>query len=165
MSTFRTELDAISMFVLLDLLGGPPQYTVPSYFLTTHWAYENMAGLEKRMRDLKLMESKVLKPLLPDAGKTANDFYRPGIGDDHVPFLKRGVDILHLIPSPFPDDVWHKIEDDGEHLDLPTTRDWAKLMTAFAAEWMDLAGYLPQKTSTARGRTETEGVNSRRTEL
>ena len=30
------------------------------------------------------------------------------IDDDHAPFLKRGVPVLHLIPYPFPD-VWHTL--------------------------------------------------------
>lgn len=48
--------------------------------------------------------------------------------------------MLHLIPSPFPD-VWHRIEDDGAHLDLDTVEDWARLVTGFVAEWMDLEGF------------------------
>lgn len=61
--------------------------------------------------------------------------------DDHLPFIARGVEVLHIIPSPFPA-VWHKSTDDGEHLDLDTCGDLAVLVTAFAAEWMDLEGYL-----------------------
>lgn len=60
--------------------------------------------------------------------------------DDHVPFMARGVEILHLIPTPFPR-VWHELDDDGEHLDLDTVEDWALLTTAFVAEWMDLEGF------------------------
>ena len=62
------------------------------------------------------------------------------IQDDHVPFMARGVEVLHLIPYPFPH-VWHEPEDDGEHLDLDTVEDWARLVTAFVAEWMDLEGF------------------------
>ena len=36
------------------------------------------------------------------------------------------------------------MDDDGEHLDLPTVRDWARLVAAFAGEWMDLDGYFPK---------------------
>ena len=62
------------------------------------------------------------------------------IEDDHVPFMARGVEVLHLIPMPFPV-VWHEIGDDGEHLDLDTCGDWAVLVTAFMAEWMELEGF------------------------
>jgi hypothetical protein len=162
MSTFRTPLHSISLFVLLDLLGSAnPQ--VPSYFATTHWAYKNMAALEKRMRDLGLLESKPDKPFLPDAEKRSDQFGYGGIEDDHIPFLRRGVDILHLIPSPFPS-VWHTMADDGEHLDLPSVLDWTKLVMAFTAEWLDLSGHF-SKAALKSKRSETTIETSRRTEL
>jgi glutaminyl-peptide cyclotransferase len=60
-----------------------------------------------------------------------------GISDDHLPFMHKGVEILHVIPSPFPG-VWHTMEDDGEHLDGPTVRDWCKIVGAFVLEWLDM---------------------------
>lgn len=164
MSTYRTPLDAITLFVLLDLLGSANP-RIPSYFLTTHWAYRNMADLEKRMRALNLLETKPQKPFLPEFEKPANRFMRGFIDDDHAPFMARGVDILHMIPTPFPD-VWHKIEDDGEHLDLPTVRDWAKITTAFVVEWMGIQEYMPRVARTGEKRSQTTGsTTSRRTEL
>lgn len=93
------------------------------------------------MRKLDLLESKSSKQFLPDKDKTK--FNRGFVQDDHVPFMARGVDILHIIPYPFPT-VWHTMDDDADHLDIPTVKDWAKIMTAFAAEWMDLEGELPR---------------------
>lgn len=153
-ATYRTPLHAINLFVLLDLLGsaGP---RVPSYFLPTHWAYRSMAALEKRMRDLKLLESRPTQAFLPDSDKAANRFGRSGVGDDHVPFMQRGVDILHLIPSPFPYGLWHTMNDDGEHLDLPTCRDWSRIVTAFVMEWFELDGYMPQLAGRPRADSET----------
>lgn len=168
MSTYRTPLQSISLFVLLDLLGsGGP--TVPSYFLPTHWAYKNMASLEKRMRDLGILESKPASPFLPDSNKEPSRFSRNYVGDDHVPFMHRGVDILHMIPSPFPD-VWHKLDDDGEHLDLPTCRDWSRMVTAFAIEWMECSEFMPKLKGTAAAAREAasgtgSGEKSKRTEL
>ncbi|KAL6813392.1 hypothetical protein GGI42DRAFT_314328 [Trichoderma sp. SZMC 28013] len=162
MSTFRTPLHSISLFVLLDLLGSPNP-RVPSYFLTTHWAYRNMAALEKRMRDLGLLESNPSSPFLPDVEKRSDQFGYGGIEDDHIPFLRRGVDILHLIPTPFPD-VWHTMADDGEHLDMPTVLDWTKLVMAFTAEWMDLSGHFPKAASKEK-RSETTIETSKKTEL
>ncbi|KAL2758791.1 hypothetical protein ACRALDRAFT_1075221 [Sodiomyces alcalophilus JCM 7366] len=136
MSTYKTPLDQISLFVLLDLLGSANP-SVPSYFRTTHWAYKNMATIESRMRDLGLLESKPEGPFLPDGdvdSKTLGTMY---IGDDHEPFMRRGVPILHIIPAPFPP-VWHTMDDDGDHLDMPTVQDWSKIVTAFAMEWLDL---------------------------
>ncbi|KAF2022373.1 hypothetical protein BU24DRAFT_458230 [Aaosphaeria arxii CBS 175.79] len=155
MSTFRTPLDSIDLFVLLDLLGSASP-AIPSYFKTTHWAYKHMAEVEKRLRGLGMFKSSPNHPanvakrenkkpraepqFLPESDKPADRFYGGGIGDDHVPFMARGVEILHIIPSPFPK-VWHEIEDDGEHLDMNTVEDWARLVTAFMAEWMDLEGH------------------------
>ncbi|KAG5932321.1 hypothetical protein E4U53_001385 [Claviceps sorghi] len=157
-SLHRTPLDSISLFVLLDLLGTS-EPSVPSYFLPTHWTYKNMAALEKRMRDLHLLETKPKRPFLWNVNKKPETFQHTGIEDDHIPFMVRGVDILHLIPSPFPP-VWHKLADDGPHLDLPTVRDWAKIVTAFAVEWLDLGRHLPRKAP--RG---SDSIYDKRTEL
>jgi len=87
------------------------------------------------MRDLDLLESSPSSPFLPDTDKTTGAF--GGISDDHLPFISQGVSVLHVIPSPFPD-VWHTMEDDGEHLDMPTVRDWSKIVAAFTLEWLDM---------------------------
>ena len=104
------------------------------------------------------METKPRKPFLPDSEKEGVSF-RGYVQDDHVPFMRRGVDILHLIPTPFPA-VWHTMDDDGAHLDVPTIRDWARIMTAFVAEWMDLEGYL-----SGQGTKETSSGYSEKEEL
>ena len=161
-STFHNALSTIALFVLLDLLGSKNP-VVPSYFKTTHWAYQKMASLEKRFRALSLFESvtkstskRDSKPFLPEFDKKGEARWLGGmIGDDHEPFLERGVEILHIIPSPFPR-VWHNREDDGEHLDLATVADWSKLITGFVAEWMELDDFLKAgKTNT--GRDEKSG--------
>lgn len=141
---FRDELGQIGLFVLLDLLGGP-RPVVPSYFAPTHWAYQKMATLEGRLRGLGLMESEAAGRggFLPDGGKGREMFGRNMIGDDHVPFMQRGTNVLHIIPSPFPD-VWHTMRDDGEHLDLATVRDWTRIVTAFTLEWLDMMEVEPQ---------------------
>ena len=160
LSTYHNALSSIQLFVLLDLLGSSNP-KVPSYFKMTHWAYTNMARLEDRLRDNSLFASSPKHPSkkvsssraepkwLGDLDKS-NDRWQGGmVGDDHVPFMARGVEVLHMIPSPFPT-VWHKPDDDGEHLDMDTTEDWAVLVTAFAAEWMDLEGYMDDTTQQKR---------------
>ncbi|KAG8413119.1 hypothetical protein J3459_015799 [Metarhizium acridum] len=124
-----------------------------------------MAALEARMRALNLLESKPAKPFLWNADKEPHEFYRNFIEDDHVPFMQRGVNVLHIIPDRFPA-VWHKIDDDGDHLDLPTTRDWARIVTAFVVEFMELGGLLDATAATSAGKTSATGsVHSKRTEL
>lgn len=126
--------------MLLDLLGAA-EPNIPSYFSKTHWAYQHLAKIEERLRKLGVLETTPKRPFLPEHKKEVR--YRGYVQDDHVPFMRRGVDILHLIPTPFPA-VWHTMDDDGAHLDVPTIRDWTRIMTAFVAEWMDLEGYFPE---------------------
>jgi glutaminyl-peptide cyclotransferase len=182
MSTYRSRLNEISLFVLLDLLGEKNP-AMPSYFKTTHWAYKNMAAIETRLRTLKLFKSSPnhasKKPKLAakgpvrqskepvwlhEANKKNTASWMGGlVQDDHLPFMARGVEILHLIPSPFPR-VWHTAQDDGEHLDMDTTEDWAKLTTAFAAEWMDLEGYMTAGKPALERREGEQALDRRKEE-
>ncbi|CAO2647764.1 Nn.00g086860.m01.CDS01 [Neocucurbitaria sp. VM-36] len=131
---YRTPMSQISLFLLLDLLGSPSPH-IPSYFPTTHWAYQHLSTIEARMRDLHLLESSPPTPFLPDMDRTTGA--HTAVSDDHLPFMGGGVEVLHVIPHPFPK-VWHSLEDDGEHLDMPTVRDWSKIVAAFALEWLDM---------------------------
>ncbi|PKY02071.1 hypothetical protein P168DRAFT_292179 [Aspergillus campestris IBT 28561] len=147
LSTYKTPLSSISVFMLLDLLGAKDP-TIQSYFEATHWAYKKLAALERRFRALKQFKSTTPRPWFPDAAKSESQIPKSlGIGDDHVPFLHRGVEILHIIDAasgsgmPFPA-VWHTIDDDAEHLDMDTVEDWSMLVTAFAAEWLELEEYM-----------------------
>jgi glutaminyl-peptide cyclotransferase len=146
LSKYKNPLEQISLFVLLDLLGSANP-VVPSYFQTTHWAYKNIATIEDRMRKLGLLESKPTRPFFPDVGKRNRQFGSGFIQDDHVPFMGRGVPVLHIIPSPFPP-VWHTKDDDGQHLDLATVRDWARIVTAFTFEWLDMMEVMPEDQQT-----------------
>lgn len=141
--------------MLLDLLGGPDP-RIPSYFQATHWAYEGMARTEQRLRSLGLLKTEASRPFLPETGKAAARFARGGyVQDDHVPFMVRGVPILHIIPTPFPP-VWHRIEDDGDHLDPAVLDDWAKIVTAFVAEWMELGGIVNERSAEDKQREDRE---------
>lgn len=157
MSSFKTPLNSISLFILLDLLGSRDP-AVMSYYQTTHWAYRKMAALEKRLRELKQFKSSSDQPEQPwfiDGSKNDHQLHlMSGIQDDHVPFLMRGVEILHVIDAApykgFPK-VWHTMDDRGENLDIPTVEDWSMLVTAFAAEWMELEGYFEKSDTGRRG--------------
>ncbi|MCJ1447741.1 MAG: hypothetical protein MMC23_008252 [Stictis urceolatum] len=165
LSTFRNPIDSISLLVLLDLLGDKNPL-IPSYYPTTHWAYQKMAYLEQRLRKMGLFKSSPSHPSKRNAKRKDEEnkhqetkrqepvwLYEPTkdpynsrwlgglIGDDHMPFLQRGVEVLHLIPSPFPH-TWHTPDDDAEHLDMDSVEDWTLLTTAFLSEWMDLEGFL-----------------------
>ena len=179
LSTYQTAISSISLFVLLDLLGEKSP-RVPSFYETTHWAYQHMATLEKRLRTLSLFASARNSPSKRSAQDQSarlsqheqiNPMFlydsdkKEGIGpgmvlDDHVPFMARGVEVLHIIPLPFPR-VWHKIEDDGEHLDLDTCADWAILITAFIGEWMELEGFFEKPSTAAEGTRDRRALEDR----
>ncbi|MBE3041083.1 M28 family peptidase [Candidatus Bathyarchaeota archaeon] len=120
-----------------------------------------MAKIEQRMRALNILSTtppRTKTGFLPDSEKAVAKFGRGHIEDDHIPFMQRGVPILHLIPSPFPEQ-WHDargVPDDGAHLDVGAVDDWARIVTAFTAEWMELGEFLPRKTVEKRDGTTSK---------
>lgn len=163
LSTYKTAINSISLFVLLDLLGAANP-NIPSYFETTHWAYKGLSNVETRLRSLELLQSTPSQNFLPDDNKIGTSFSRQfTVQDDHLPFMARGVEVLHVIPAPFPA-VWHTINDDGEHLDTATVADWGQIVTAFVGEWMDLEGFFPPKAD-AEAKARQRRDDSSKTEL
>jgi glutaminyl-peptide cyclotransferase len=117
-SSRANNLSSIDLLVLFDLLGtsGP---RIPSYFPTTHWAYSSMSNVEKQLRSKDLLSTSKSESWLFEGEQYATNIYKGGIEDDHIPFLHRGVEILHIIPVqplqallteiPFPRE-WHTID-------------------------------------------------------
>ena len=138
-SKYPNALSQISMFVLLDVLGSVNP-TIPSYFLSTHWAHQNMADLEERLRKINLLETAPRSAFLPKTNEITRQL---DTVDDHVPFMERGIPFLHILPSPLPANE-HTMNDNGDHLDQPTVRDWAKIVTGFAFEWLDMMEVWPE---------------------
>ncbi|KAL4796804.1 hypothetical protein BDV19DRAFT_360469 [Aspergillus venezuelensis] len=160
MSIYKTPLSSISLFVLLDLLGSKDPI-IGSFFPTTHWAYQKLANVERRLRDLGLFKSGG-KTWFLDASKSEQEISPSDpVADDHIPFLKRGVEVMHVVDYSqnrnhvFPE-VWHTPEDDGEHLDMDTVEDWSVLIAGFAAEWMELESFLPAVKEKKRSPGKTE---------
>jgi hypothetical protein len=135
-----------------------------------------MAVLEGRLRDLRQFKS---SPNHPSKQKNDADINVPPspaeapwlsidnsrvqpsfIEDDHIPFMDRGVDILHLIPYPFPG-VWHTMADDGDHLDIDTVEDWSTLITSFTAEWLELEGFFDADGDAVSGQNIDNAANQR----
>jgi len=96
-SSRANNLSSIDLFVLFDLLGAS-QPRIPSYFPTTHWAYWSMAKIEKQLRDQGLSATQSGENWLIEGESYGTTLYKGGIEDDHIPFLHRGVEILHIIP-------------------------------------------------------------------
>jgi len=105
-----TELDGIEHLILLDLLGAPNP-SIRSYFTDTAWLFDSLASAEQRLHKSGVLVGS-------EGGAGFQSFFLPrrhgesrngSIVDDYVPFLRRGVNVLHLIPLPYPG-VWHTLQ-------------------------------------------------------
>lgn len=105
-STPVTQLSTIEHLVLLDLLGAAHPL-VRSYFPDTAWLFDSLVDAETRLRRAGIL----------DAATLGGSFFRKRqgtdhslgyMGDDHIPFIHRGVSVLHVIAEPFPR-VWHTL--------------------------------------------------------
>ncbi|KAM9514653.1 glutaminyl-peptide cyclotransferase-like protein [Guaruba guarouba] len=126
-----TQLSAMSLLVLLDLLGARAP-AIHSHFPGTHHWFLRLVHIEQRLRRLGLLHAAPPDP----------PFFRlspaPGpVEDDHIPFLQRGVPVLHLIPLPFPP-AWHSPEDTERNLHPPTMEDLTRILLIFVAEFLQL---------------------------
>ncbi|KAH7889623.1 hypothetical protein F5I97DRAFT_1845838 [Phlebopus sp. FC_14] len=133
-----TEIGTIEHLILLDLLGAPNP-TIRSYFIDTGWLFDAMASAEQRLYEsgeipVESIDKAFRSFFLP---RGSNQFNFGYIGDDHVPFLQKGVNILHVIAYPFPS-VWHTLRDDASALDIATMRRWNLILRVFMSEYLGL---------------------------
>lgn len=131
-------LHRIDMLFLLDLLGAPDP-TFYSFFRETEAWYARLAQAEVKLDDLSLLNKYQSSGTI---NRNPTRFFQPnsfnaGIEDDHIPFLRRNVPILHMIPVPFPD-VWHKLNDDKEAVDETTVENINKILRIFVAEYLHI---------------------------
>ena len=103
---------------------------VPSYLDITNWAYQNLASIEDRLRKLDLLESKPPSAFFSGLDATSE------LADDYVAFMERGVPFLNIVPEKMQKN--ESSLEDIRIIDEPTTRDWAKIVTGFTLEWMDM---------------------------
>ncbi|KAF8590047.1 hypothetical protein K439DRAFT_1331249 [Ramaria rubella] len=134
----ETQLSTIEHLVLLDLLGATNP-RIRSYFLSTAWLFDSLVSAERRLGQSGAFGTKdtwnsKASFFVPRTGQEQNYGY---IEDDHVPFLRRGVNTLHVIPSPFPI-VWHTLKDDASALDHSTLQRWNLIFRLFTAEYLGL---------------------------
>ncbi|KDQ61156.1 hypothetical protein JAAARDRAFT_124587 [Jaapia argillacea MUCL 33604] len=134
-----SEISTIEHLILLDLLGAPNPF-IRSAFLDTAWLFDGLVAAERRLASSgAFAEDGIPNPdirsfFIPRRAGEGNMNY---VEDDHIPFLKRGVSILHVIATPFPR-VWHTLSDDASALDLPTMRRWNLIFRVFFAEYLGL---------------------------
>ena len=131
-------LREMDVLVLLDLLGAP-RPRVLNFFPQTSTLYDSLRRTETRLRARGSLSAATATagPMLVSAAPVGRGRPADGVQDDHVPFLIRGVPVLHLIPVPFPD-VWHTPKDDLTALDAATVADWGRILTVFVYEYLDM---------------------------
>ncbi|KAI0318924.1 glutaminyl-peptide cyclotransferase-like protein [Amylostereum chailletii] len=136
-STPQTPLALIEHLVLIDLLGAQDPH-IRSFFPDTAWLFDGLVSAETRLHDAGVIGDETTGGwrsfFRPRTGMEGSLGY---MGDDHVPFLKRGVSTLHVIAEPFPR-VWHTLGDDASALHLPTLRRWNLILRVFFAEYLGL---------------------------
>ncbi|XP_063806543.1 glutaminyl-peptide cyclotransferase-like protein isoform X2 [Pseudophryne corroboree] len=125
------QLSAIELFVLLDLLGAPDPLIL-NHFPETRTHFLRLLSLEKRLHGLGLLDSHPA-----DHPYFRSDVYYGPVADDHLPFLQRGVPVLHVIATPFPA-VWHTHDDTEENLHRPTVANLCRIFVAFLSETLSL---------------------------
>nr|XP_046269753.1 glutaminyl-peptide cyclotransferase [Scatophagus argus] len=129
-ATDTNQLHGIDLFVLLDLIGAPSPHFGNQFPNTVRWL-SRLQNIERRLHSMNQ---------LVDHPNSVQYFWpdRPvgHIQDDHIPFLSRGVRVLHLIPSPFPS-VWHTFDDNEQNLDRSTIQNLNKILQVFVLEYLN----------------------------
>jgi len=119
--------DRIDIFVLLDLLGAGDMTLSKLETSTGDW-YDNLVRIEESLQQRNLIKGRRI---------FNKNFLGAGIEDDHIPFKRRNVPILHLIAYPFPRQ-WHKIGDNRSTLDFGRIANFNKILRVFVAEYLHL---------------------------
>ncbi|XP_021572448.1 glutaminyl-peptide cyclotransferase-like protein isoform X2 [Carlito syrichta] len=119
------------LFVLLDLLGAPNPTFYSHFPRTVRW-FHRLRSIERRLHRLNLLQSHPQEVMYFQPGEP------PGsVEDDHIPFLRRGVPVLHLISTPFPA-IWHTPADTETNLHPPTIHNLSRILAVFLAEYLEL---------------------------
>jgi len=119
--------DRIDVFLLLDLIGAKGMTFSKLETSTGDW-YDNLVRIEKSLQQKNIIRgTSIFNP----------NFLPAGIEDDHIPFKRRGVPILHLIAYPFPKE-WHKIGDNRSSLDFTRIANLNKILRVFVAEYLHM---------------------------
>ncbi|XP_029964032.1 glutaminyl-peptide cyclotransferase-like a [Salarias fasciatus] len=128
-ASHATLLHAVDLFVLLDLLGGPDPLIANHFDNTARW-FDRLIAAEKRLHRQGLLTSHPSEQTY-----FRKDVYLGPVQDDHIPFLHKGVPVLHVIATPFPQ-FWHTLDDTEENMHRPTVENLTKILAVFLAEYL-----------------------------
>ncbi|KAM6988021.1 glutaminyl-peptide cyclotransferase-like a [Tautogolabrus adspersus] len=128
-NTHATMLQAVDLFVLLDLLGGPDPLIANHFDNTARW-FDRLIAAEKRLHRQGFLTSHPTEQTY-----FRKDVYLGPVQDDHIPFLHKDVPVLHVIATPFPQ-FWHTLDDTEENMHRPTVVNLTKILAVFLAEYL-----------------------------
>jgi len=122
------QLHRIEFLMLLDLLGtkNPKFY---NYFLETVDLYRSLLIAETTLNKTGCLNEHTVAYFQPMSALIRID-------DDHVPFHRRGIEVVHVIPNPFPNE-WHKRSDDKNALHMPTILNLIKIVQVFIFSYLE----------------------------
>ncbi|BFZ11564.1 hypothetical protein BsWGS_14602 [Bradybaena similaris] len=118
------NLANINFFILMDLIG-PPDTRFVNYYTNTSLYFHQLVSIEQCLRGNHLLARPLARAIFDPNGRAAQ-----AVEDDHIPFVRRGVPVLHLISTPFPR-VWHTVYDNIQHLDVGLIRDFSRILRIF----------------------------------
>ncbi|XP_055609587.1 glutaminyl-peptide cyclotransferase-like isoform X2 [Uranotaenia lowii] len=123
------EIDRVQLMVLLDLIGGEnPKFY--SFFDNTKNYHKRLSAIESSLRSNRLLlKDPKGSEIFVDRKSSSR------IEDDHLPFLKRNIPILHMIPIPFPAQ-WHKPEDTEANVNFRSVANINMIMRVFMLEYL-----------------------------
>jgi len=139
-----TKLKSIEVFVLLDLLGskGQESLTFMNYYKKSEKYYNSLSDIEEMLNKKKVLAASSKSNNKPffQHGNAIDDSTKLYIDDDHKPFLRKNVPILHAIAYPFPS-VWHKVSDNADALDEDIIKDLSLIFKLFVVKELQLNNY------------------------
>ncbi|GFS25859.1 glutaminyl-peptide cyclotransferase [Elysia marginata] len=119
------NIQNIDVFILLDLIGTVDTQFA-NHFANTSAHFNSLVDIEQCLRESGYLTSMLRSTLFRPYGRPSP------VQDDHIPFLHRGVPVVHLISTPFPS-VWHTTRDDLQHLDVNTVDDFSRIFRVYLA--------------------------------
>jgi len=115
----RNSLANIEMLILFDLLGGKELTQGVSHLFSQQAKTRNHFQSLMRIEQRRFPDLQKMFQLKFPTGPDSHVFLENAVEDDHTPFAKLNVPIMHLIPLPFPT-FWHTEEDNVTALDRET---------------------------------------------
>jgi len=135
-----TKIKSIDVLVLLDLLGTKNPSFI-NFYKNSEKYFNILSDIEIMLSNQKLLSTSYNNnSVFFSRSDAITDTPKLFIDDDHRPFLRKNVPILHIIPYPFPN-VWHNAADNADALDENTIKDLSLVFKLFVVQQLHLNNY------------------------